>query len=329
MSEGPGTRYSYRKATVRVQRALRIVHAPHERPDRHEFDSWEPAYRAARRQEWRPAGRDIPRRSGAPHNSLSFSSILPITTHDPIENTDLTSYTQGNILAGMRFDVHVHTRISPCSVLSTEEVLDQARALGLDGVCITDHDSMEIRHVIREGLQPNGLCVIFGMEYGTPHGDFLVFAPFDEVPMGLPAADLLRWVDDTGGVAVAAHPFRQSRPTQEYLVRDGLCRIVEGVNGRNKESENDKVENWRERYPIQEVGGSDAHSFAELGQVVTHFSDPIRSREDLIDALKNGTYRPEALNGHKLPDQVYGRAVLELNADGVAAQTPHLMPHGK
>ncbi|RJX33688.1 MAG: PHP domain-containing protein [Desulfurivibrio sp.] len=193
----------------------------------------------------------------------------------------------------MKFDLHVHTSISPCSQLPLEDIIAQAKERGLSGVCITDHDTMEVRHFLQEGLQDNGLCVIFGMEYATGEGDFLLFGPYEQLQPGLAAPELLRHVEKTGGIAVAAHPFRGSRPTREYLIDHGLCGIVEGINGRNRQHENDSVSSWRDRYGVKQVGGSDAHSLEELGRVTTRFQQPIRSRDELINALKNSSYTPE------------------------------------
>jgi hypothetical protein len=151
---------------------------------------------------------------------------------------------------------------------------------------------MASRRELKEGLQEDGLCVIFGMEYGTPGGDFLLFGPFEELAPGLPAGGLLKMVDQAGGVAVAAHPFRSMRPVGVDLVSNGLCKIVEGLNGRNTEPENQRVETWRRRYAPIECGGSDAHSLEELGRVVTSFEVGIRSRDDLILALKGGLCTP-------------------------------------
>lgn len=190
----------------------------------------------------------------------------------------------------MRFDLHIHTTLSQCSQLDLEEILTAAGSKGLDGVCITDHDTMTVRHRIEEGIQSNGLCVIFGMEYSTTEGDFLLFGPFEDMPTALPAPQLLDRVERAGGVAVAAHPFRARRPTQEYLVSQGLCHIVEGVNGRNQGSENASTSDWKDRYGVALVGGSDAHTLAELGQVTTRFTSPICSRADLIVALKTGAF---------------------------------------
>ncbi len=192
----------------------------------------------------------------------------------------------------MLFDLHVHTSLSPCANINIEDLVARAMDRGLDGVCITDHHTMDIGQVIAEGLQENGLCVLIGMEYTTPQGDFLVFGPFEALAPDLSADRLLALVRDQGGAAVAAHPFRQARPVDEGVVRSGLCHAVEVLNGRNTLSENAAVENWR-RYDLNPCGGSDAHTLDELGTFATRFLFPVRSRGDLIRALNRGLCRPE------------------------------------
>jgi len=193
----------------------------------------------------------------------------------------------------MRIDLHVHTSLSPCSQLELADILGRARSLGLDGVCLTDHYPARAGRLIREGVQADGLVVLAGQEYATAEGDFLLFGPQNQPPPDLEARDLLAWVRAAGGEAVIAHPFRQARPAAEGLVRDGSCRLVEGLNGRNQPRENDLVRAWRRFYPLREVGGSDAHSLEELGRVTTVFQDRIASPQDLIAALRGGRYWPE------------------------------------
>jgi predicted metal-dependent phosphoesterase TrpH len=177
--------------------------------------------------------------------------------------------------------------------LQIQDVLAHAKDHGLDGVCITDHQSMDIRHFLQEGVQENGVCVIFGMEYSTPEGDFLVFAPIEDMGGNLSAHQLLTFVQNHGGVAIAAHPFREGRSVDEHVARDGLCHVVESVNGRNTLWENLQVDCWRQRYDLTECGGSDAHSLDELGAVKTRFFVPVRTRFDLIHALKHRLCQPE------------------------------------
>jgi predicted metal-dependent phosphoesterase TrpH len=191
----------------------------------------------------------------------------------------------------MRFDLHVHTCISPCSVLEPEDILRHARTRGLDGVCITDHDTMAIVSHLAEGVQADGLVVVFGMEYATLDGDFLLFGPFEDLEPGLPATELLLLVEAMSGVAVAAHPFRLNRMVSEFVLNQRLCSHIEAINGRNSEIENLQVDRWRRRYSFHECGGSDAHSLDELGRVVTSFDTPVRSRSELIHALRRGLCR--------------------------------------
>lgn len=210
----------------------------------------------------------------------------------PITNL-IYSVASGSYLI-MLFDLHIHTTLSHCSQLRLEQILSHASAKGLNGVCITDHHSMAGGQAVPEGVQANGLCVIFGMEYSTRAGDFLLFGPFERLRAGLSARALLEHLQRTGGVAIAAHPFRSQRQVDEDLIKEGLCSIIEGVNGRNTEEENQRVLRWQRQYQVRLVGGSDAHSLAELGRVPTRFTIRISSRADLIKALHEGSFEQVA-----------------------------------
>lgn len=193
----------------------------------------------------------------------------------------------------MIFDLHTHTTLSSCSVLGIDHMLGIAEKIGLDGLCVTDHQTMGIRDAISEGLQPNGVTVIFGMEYATSEGDFLIFGPYEEIPAGLDAKRLLHHVSETRGAAVAAHPFRADRPVARHLIRHGACTAIECINGRNSEIENLDALRWGHHRGLAGTGGSDAHTPAEIGNAITRFSMDVRSRADLIHALRTRRCRPE------------------------------------
>ncbi|MDZ7761797.1 MAG: PHP domain-containing protein [Desulfovermiculus sp.] len=188
----------------------------------------------------------------------------------------------------MIFDLHVHSNISPCSDLTLEDIVHQAREKGLDGVCITDHDTMAAGQLVAEGVQDNGLVVIIGQEYTTRQGDFLLFGPYEDLPLGLRAEKVLNHVRANGGVAIGAHPFRKGRSMDPALIRSGLCPIIEQENGRNTALENAQTQTWLTRYPLIPVAGSDAHSLEELGRLPFRFPSSIHSRMDLISALNSG-----------------------------------------
>ncbi len=197
----------------------------------------------------------------------------------------------------MLIDLHVHSSASPCSNLGLDDILQHAAGRGLDGVAVTDHHCLEVLNTVDPGRQPNGLFLFVGQEYQTEEGDFLVFGPTAPMDPDLAARQLLDAVADAGGVAIAAHPLRQARPTAEYLLRHKMCSIVESINGRNQPWENRGAGRWQARYDLTACGGSDAHSLEELGRAATRFHDPVHTTADLIHALRQGRCEPHC-NGH-------------------------------
>jgi len=192
----------------------------------------------------------------------------------------------------MLIDLHVHSTHSTCSELLPRDILSKARSKGLDGVCITDHDSTEVLSQISEGFQSDGLLVLVGMEYATPQGDFLVFGHVEELSSGLDALELLAAVKQLGGAAIAAHPYRGWRPTDISVFEQSLCSLVEVENGRNSRFEDELASALALKHMLTAVSGSDAHSLAELGAYPTRFTVPVANRDDLVRALNQGCCEP-------------------------------------
>ncbi len=190
----------------------------------------------------------------------------------------------------MIVDLHIHTYFSACSVIEIPQLLRKAREIGLDGICITDHDTIASKFIVENCAVKTGISVIIGMEYTTTRGDFLVFGPVEQIPQNLEASGLYRWLQKEGGIAIPAHPFRTSRPADVSILQ--LSEIIEGVNGRNSQSENEACKDWvkRQGNGIKEIGGSDAHTIEEIGKVVTVFENSIYTSQDLIRELKGGNY---------------------------------------
>lgn len=184
--------------------------------------------------------------------------------------------------------MHVHTHFSPCSNINIEQLLQRARDLGLDGVCITDHDSTLSKDVF--GIYNGDLCVIIGMEYTTKEGDFLIFSPHYDIPRGLSAMELFRYTAQIGGISIPAHPFRKTRPINPSILNS--FHIIEVINGRNSYYENELSKNWLKSQGngTRGIGGSDAHTIEEVGRIVTIFEKNIYNVEDLIRQLYSGNY---------------------------------------
>jgi predicted metal-dependent phosphoesterase TrpH len=70
-----------------------------------------------------------------------------------------------------------------------------------------------------------------------------------------------------GGIAAIAHPFRGKSIRLGSMVR--LVDFIEVTNGRSSRQENEKALKLATEYGKKGIGGSDAHTLREVGQVVT------------------------------------------------------------
>jgi predicted metal-dependent phosphoesterase TrpH len=190
----------------------------------------------------------------------------------------------------MIIDMHIHTRFSPCSIIRIAHLIENARKAGLDGICITDHDSADSQSVFKNITATQGICIIVGMEYTTGKGDFLVFGPVESIPRGMSAEQLIEWSKREGAAAIPAHPFRESRPADLDILRKS--EIIEGINGRNHPHENSSCRKWikEQGNGKKVIGGSDAHTLDEIGRIVTVFDKNIYTVEDLLKELTAGKY---------------------------------------
>ena len=200
----------------------------------------------------------------------------------------------------MLIDIHMHeSRYSSDSFVSLEEIVAKAKYIGLDGICITDHESNQIKAEAAELSAKEAFPIIVGAEVLTQEGDILVFGLNDLPKERVPAQNLIDLVNEAGGIAVAAHPFRNNGRGIGEEIRNltGLAGI-EVFNGSTKPENNFQAYNLALELEIPCVGGSDTHIIERVGKFVTSFPDWVRDAEDLIKAVKDGKVMPVNYN-HK------------------------------
>jgi hypothetical protein len=108
------------------------------------------------------------------------------------------------------FDVscvaHVHSTYSD-GTATVSELLDAARAAGVDALLLTDHDTLRARDEGWEGAH-GGVFLLVGSEVTWAQGHYLAFGIDEEVDhAGSSARDIAAAVRSAGGVGIAAHPF--------------------------------------------------------------------------------------------------------------------------
>lgn len=208
----------------------------------------------------------------------------------------------------MLIDLHTHTfPRSDDSSLGPDELVEEAKCLGLDGICITDHDAFWKPEQVLELSRRHSFLVLPGCEVTTEEGHLLVFG-LQQYIFGMHRASLVReLVDGAGGVMVVAHPYRrrfyeeEAANPQAYrsMVQRAcasrlfsLADAVEVLNGRGSDSQNAFSRDVSQRFRLKGTSGSDAHRLGEVGTYATQFRRRITGLEELIQELRAGRFRP-------------------------------------
>jgi predicted metal-dependent phosphoesterase TrpH len=210
----------------------------------------------------------------------------------------------------MLIDLHTHTRrFSWDSDLTPDELVDLSNRAGLDGICLTEHDFFWDEEDVLALSEKHDFLVIPGVEINTDDGHMLCFGLKSYVYGMHRAPQLAAFLEASGGVMVAAHPYRRRlQPgsadaafAQAEVVRAAAdpalagCTAIERINGRGSERENAFAAACCDLLRLSGTAGSDAHTATEVGSCATEFQSRITCLGDLIAALKGGQYRPVRL----------------------------------
>jgi hypothetical protein len=202
----------------------------------------------------------------------------------------------------MIIDLHLHTIHSEDSLIAAEDLIEQAIRIGLDGICVTEHNSFEASEIVEEFAFGTSIKVFRGVEVATDLGHLLVYGldqkqwrPFEN-RLTPPIQELIDYVRECGGVSVPAHPFRfQSSSVGEKLETLIGIFAIEGYNGKSDVEENRLAWEKAESLNLKVIGGSDAHVIGEIGKCVTEFPRHIETMADLVAQLKSGQFQAKYL----------------------------------
>ena len=192
----------------------------------------------------------------------------------------------------MIIDLHVHEELfSPCSRMSLEEAVIFAQYHGVDALCITNHNSLDLAG--SDILRTVNFPVYVGVEMTTLQGDVLAFG-LESLPLVRPTAqEFIDFVAERNGFSCAAHPFRAWSGGLGACLKSlrGLDG-VEVLNGGNDDEENKQAFQACRQLGLVALGGGDAHFSQDIGRCATWFPDPVTSMRELIQAMKSGCCRP-------------------------------------
>ena len=228
----------------------------------------------------------------------------------------------------MLVDMHCHTGWgSGDSHTDPNLLVQQARAYGVDALCITEHNQVWNHNKLERLAERNEFILFPGVEIDTDYGHVLVYGldtpkRWTEFPT---VFDLRRMVDKVDGAMILAHPFRKRVPAEDEDFDQGDARVllerelrqdclslfdaIEVYNGLAGGRERLVAGKLAEALERPTSGGSDTHRHPEVAATFTVFDDDLRCVRDLITAIQAGRMRGGDWKAEAIPDQRHDRVL--------------------
>jgi len=178
----------------------------------------------------------------------------------------------------MKYDLHVHSKYSSDGILEPLEIVRIAKERGLNGIAITDHNTIRGGTEAKK-YETKDFQVIIGAEIMTEKGEVTGLFLSTEVKSRC-FEDVINEIKAQGGLVIVPHPFDGLRHSAFHITSDyaSLVDAIEGFNSRCVfQKYNRKAVEFAARHNLPVVGGSDAHYANEIGNggIITQ-SDDIR-----------------------------------------------------
>ncbi len=181
----------------------------------------------------------------------------------------------------IKLDLHIHSHRSPDGRMTLEEIVALAKARGLDGAAVCDHDL-----ALLDPPEFPDFLLIPGIEVSTQLGHLLglfVTGPVE-------TRDFFQAVEAIhaqGGLAVLAHPFEHSRDGSRLAPAVPLLDGIEVQNSRADRKIHDAnrlARSFAQVCRLRPFGGSDAHCPQEVGNSFT----TVEAEELTLESVKAG-----------------------------------------
>jgi predicted metal-dependent phosphoesterase TrpH len=197
----------------------------------------------------------------------------------------------------LNIDLHVHSRFSADGVSEPEDMIAEARAKGLHGFAVTDHNTcacidyfLEHGFMNPQGWPVNGLLVIPGQEITTAEGHLLALGIYLPDVKGIAASKAVEMIHQEGGLAIPPHPYDLFRAGIREAVLEKLP--IDGLEAFNAATtlkrHNNLAFQYAQRRRLPMTAGSDAHHAEALGTAYTILEADEFSVAGVLDAIRKG-----------------------------------------
>ena len=199
----------------------------------------------------------------------------------------------------MKFDTHLHSKYSRDCTTDPITLVNYARKIGLGGIFITDHNTIEgFSSINKSSLKIHVICA---EEIDTDAGEVIGLFLNEPIKKGS-LLDVVDAVKSQDGFLLIPHPFDRLRKHLDPSLLDkktlNLFNAIEIYNSRIVYFNEDckKAINFASKTPLFQTAGSDEHFLEELGasfveiQKFASIDPPSVSLEEIRSAFFKGEF---------------------------------------
>jgi hypothetical protein len=172
---------------------------------------------------------------------------------------------------------------------------EAAKARGLDGIAITDHDTTMDPNSASSISERTGLIIIPGVEVSTANGHLIVLIPRREYPIKVDFVEAASGAVSDGSVTFIPHPTDPfSHGVGEAVVRRAIpLRLpIESLNASTATRFNNSARELADRLSLPKLAASDAHVSKAVGDAYTLVEVHNRSLQASLEGIRTGRTSP-------------------------------------
>lgn len=163
-------------------------------------------------------------------------------------------------------DFHIHSWYSYDSISNPRNIMKCSKKFGFTHISITDHNSIKGSLEAKKYESEFGIKVIIGEEIKTDIGDIIGLGLVENAITGN-WLDVIKNINQQGGISVLAHPFRGHKNIIEVAQKVDL---IEVWNSHSSYDENRRSYELAIKLNKPFIVGSDAHTYREIGTTWIH-----------------------------------------------------------